>query len=89
MPPTAAPPATPRHPFSRLTAVDGLAARAVAPGEVPTLDHEVGDDSVKRRPSVRQVLARRADALLPRAQGPEVFDGLGDGVAVKAHDDAA
>ncbi len=47
-----------------LHAVDGLAAGAVAVGEVATLAHEVGDDAVEGGALVAQGLAGLADALL-------------------------
>ena len=68
-------------------AVDGLAAGAVAAGEVPALAHEVGDDSVEDAVLVVEGLARLADALLAGAQRAEVLHGLGHGGAVEAHGD--
>jgi hypothetical protein len=49
--------------------VDGLAAAAVAFGEVAALDHEVGDDAVEGASLV-------AEALLPRAERAEVLGSL-------------
>ena len=49
-----------------LGAVDGLAAGAVAGGEVAALAHELGDHAVERRALV-------AEALLAGAQGTEVL----------------
>lgn len=57
-------------------AVDGLAARAVAGGEVAALAHEVGDHAVEARALV-------AEALLARAQRPEVLGRLGDHVGAE------
>ena len=70
-----------------LLAVDGLAAGAVAAGEVSALAHEVGDDSVEDAVLVVEGLARLADALLAGAQRAEVLHGLGHGGAVEAHGD--
>lgn len=50
----------------------------------------LGDDAVEGRALVGQRFAAgRADALLAGAQGAEVLDGLRDGLAIEAHDDAA
>lgn len=55
---------------SELLAVDRLAARAVAGGEVTALEHEVGDHTV-------EVGALVAEALLAGGEGTEVGRGLG------------
>jgi len=65
-----------------LLAVNGLAARAVALGEVAALAHEVFDDAVEAG-------AREAEALLAGAQSTEVLGGLGDDVFAQGHLDAA
>ena len=59
-----------------------LPAGAVALGEVTTLNHELLDDAVEGRPLV-------AKALLAGGESAEVLGRLRDGLAVKAHDDAA
>jgi hypothetical protein len=51
-------------------------------GEVTTLEHEVGDDTVERRSSV-------AESLLPSAEGAEVLGCLGDYIVVKLKLDTA
>ena len=71
-----------------LGAVDGLAAGAVAAGEVASLAHEARDDAVERRPLVVQRLAGRAQALLARAEQPEVVGGAGHLVGEELHDHA-
>lgn len=53
----------------------------VATGEVTTLEHEVGDDSVEGRTSV-------AEALLASAESTEVLSGLGDHVVEEVELDA-
>ena len=57
-----------------LVAVDGLASSAVSSGEVATLAHEVGDDTVEGG-------SLEAVSLLAGAQGAEVLIGLGDDVS--------
>jgi len=66
--------------IGKLLAVDGLAASAVTAGEVTTLEHEVGDDSVERRALV-------AEALLASAEGTEVLGGLGDNIVIEGEVD--
>mmetsp|Transcript_2280 Transcript_2280/g.5694 ORF Transcript_2280/g.5694 Transcript_2280/m.5694 type:complete len:252 (+) Transcript_2280:25-780(+) len=72
-----------------LVAVDGLAARAVALGEVTALAHEAGDHAVELAALVVQGLARSALALLPRAQRAEVLGGLRHVLREQLHLDAA
>jgi len=63
-----------------LVAVDGLAPGSVVVGEVATLAHEVGDDTVERR-------ALEPVALLAGAKATEVLGRLGDHVRAELHDD--
>lgn len=60
----------------------GLATSAVTAGEVTTLDHKVLDDSVEGGAFI-------AEALLSSGESTEVLGGLGDSLAVEAHDNAA
>lgn len=53
----------------------------VTTGEVTTLEHEVGDDSVERRALV-------AETLLASAESTEVLSGLGDLLVVEVEVDA-
>ena len=55
-------------------AVDGLATSTVVSGEVTTLEHELGDDTVEGRVGV-------AEALLTGAESAEVLGCLGNVVA--------
>ena len=71
-----------------LLAVDGLAAGAVAGGEVAALAHEVGDDAVEGGALVVEGLAHLALALFAGAQRPEVLARLGRDVAVQPEDHA-
>ena len=72
-----------------LGAVDGLAASAIARGEVTALDHELLDDAVEDGPLVVQRLARLADAFLAGAEGSEVLGRLGHDIVVQLECDAA
>mmetsp|Transcript_46994 Transcript_46994/g.119884 ORF Transcript_46994/g.119884 Transcript_46994/m.119884 type:complete len:487 (+) Transcript_46994:375-1835(+) len=76
-------------------AVDGLAAGAVAHGDVAALRHEPGDDAVQRRPPVRQrvparLLRRHAlHAVLAAADLDEVEHRAGRRLAVQPKQDGA
>mmetsp|Transcript_29599 Transcript_29599/g.76476 ORF Transcript_29599/g.76476 Transcript_29599/m.76476 type:complete len:228 (-) Transcript_29599:39-722(-) len=72
----------------KLLAVDRLAAGTVATREVAALQHELRDDTVEDAALVVQRLAALASTLLTRAEGAEVLDRLGDGLAVEFHLDA-
>jgi len=52
----------------------------IATGEVTTLEHELGDDTVESRALV-------AEALLAGAESAEVLGGLGDDIVVKVEVD--
>ena len=71
-----------------LLAVDGLAAGAVAAGEVARLAHEVRDDAVEDAVLVAEGLARPADPLLAGAQRPEVLACLRGDVDAELERDA-
>ena len=71
-----------------LLAVDGLAAGAVAAGEVARLAHEVRDDAVEDAVLVAEGLARPADPLLAGAQRPEVLARLRGDVDAELERDA-
>lgn len=64
-----------------LLTIDGFSTSAITTGEVTTLEHEVGDDSVERRALV-------AEALLTSAESTEVLSGLGDLLVVEGEVDA-
>lgn len=53
----------------KLIAVDGLSPSAVMVGEVPSLQHEIGDDTMENGALV-------TEAFLASAQGTEVFTRL-------------
>ena len=56
-----------------LGAVDGLSSGSVSDGEVSTLGHELGDDSVELGSLEVERLAGLADSLLSGAEGSEVL----------------
>ena len=65
-----------------LLAVDGLATSAVSPGEVTTLDHEVGNDAVESRALI-------PEAALSGGESLEVVRRARHLVAVETDDDLA
>ena len=71
-----------------LLAVDGLAAGAVAAGEVARLAHEVRDDAVEDAVLVAEGLASLPDPLLAGAQRPEVLARLRGDVDAELERDA-
>ena len=58
------------------TSINGLATGAVTSGEVTTLAHELGNNSVKLASLI-------AKTLLTSAKGTEVLGGLGDNVSIQ------
>merc|ERR1719189_876520 len=72
-----------------LVAVDRLAARAVASREVPSLAHEVGDDTMERATLEVERLAHLTRALLAGAEAAEVLSSLGRDIGSELHYNAA
>jgi PIN domain nuclease of toxin-antitoxin system len=68
--------------ISELLSVDGLSTGAVSLGEVATLKHEVGDDTVEGRSLV-------SVSILTSAEFTEVAGGLGDDVIEEFEDDTS
>lgn len=62
-------------------AVDGFSTSTIAPGEITTLEHEIGNNTVERR-------SRIAKTVLPGGELAEVFSGLGNDVIVQLEYDA-
>ena len=62
---------------SELLSIDGLTAGAVSAGEVATLGHEAGDDSMEGAALEVEGLSLGAHALLASAASAEVLGGLG------------
>lgn len=54
----------------KLSSVDGLSAGSIVVGEVTTLEHELGNDTMERR-------LGETEALLVGAESSEVLGGLG------------
>lgn len=69
--------------------VDGFSSGAVAGGEIPTLAHEPGDDSMESRALVVQGLTAATGALLAGAKGPKVLRRARRGVGIKFYHNAA
>lgn len=61
-----------------LGTVDRLSSSAVTGGEIASLGHEVGDNSVELAVLVVEDSARFAGALLTGAEASEVLSGFGD-----------
>jgi hypothetical protein len=59
-----------------LLAVDGLTTGTVAGGEVTTLEHELGNDTVEGSTLEVEGLAAAAGTLLTSAESAEVLSGL-------------
>jgi len=70
-----------------LSAVNRLAASAVAAGEVSALAHEPRDDPVKPRALEVERLTPSALALLASAEATEILGALGCHVVVELEDD--
>lgn len=66
---------------TELLTEDALATGSVLVGEITSLAHELGNDSVEWRSFV-------TESLLTGAECSEVFTGLWDNVITKIHDDA-
>jgi hypothetical protein len=69
----------------KLCAINALTTSAITPGEITTLDHELGNDAVELAALVVERFARLASALLASDEGTEVLGGLGDCLAKQAH----
>jgi len=75
--------------IGEFSAVDRLATGAVSGGEVATLAHEAGDDSVEGRALVVEGLTGLSDPLLAGAECTEVLGGLRNDVGEELHHDPA
>ena len=68
--------------------VDTLAAASVGLGEVSTLTHKIGNDTMEDRTLKVQRLARVAFTFLARAQSAKVFSCSGNIVSKETHRDS-
>jgi len=68
--------------IGEFVAVNRLASGAIPPGEVASLAHKPGDDTM-------ELGSRVAEALLAGAERAEVFARLGTNIGVQRHDDAS
>jgi len=70
---------------SELLSIDGLSSGSVSAGEVTTLAHEGGDDTVEGGSLEVKGLSRASGSLLSGAEAPKVLSGLGDNVGAEGH----
>ena len=68
-----------------LATEDGLATTAIASGEIATLGHEAGDDTMELAALEVEILALGAHALLTSAEALEVLSGLGGVLGIESH----
>jgi len=66
--------------IGELLTIDGFATSSVSAGEVTSLEHELGDDTVEGRVGV-------AETLLTSAQSSEVLSGSGSYIIVEVEED--
>jgi hypothetical protein len=57
----------------KLQAINGFTSGAIASGEVTSLAHEIGNDPMKARPFVGELLAALTHPLFPGAKGTKIF----------------
>lgn len=66
----------------KFVAIDRFATSSVVIGEITSLAHEVGDDTMERR-------TLEAETLLACAKAAEILSGLRDNIRTQSHGDAA
>ena len=71
-----------------LSSIDGLSSSSVSDGEVSSLGHEIGDDSVEGGSLVMEGFSGFSDSLLSSAEGSEVGSGQGDNVVVQGKNES-
>ena len=69
--------------------VDGFSTGAIEGGEVSSLAHEAGDDSVENGAFVVEWLAGLASAFFTGAKSSEVLSSFRDNVVVQFEDDSS
>jgi hypothetical protein len=75
--------------IGKFFSVDAFASPSVSVGEVTSLEHEVGDNTVEHRSLVMQRLATLSDSLLSGTESTEVLHCLWNSVSKEAEDDAS
>ena len=68
--------------IGELVSIDGLSSGSVVVGEVTSLAHEIGDDTVEAGSLV-------SESLLAGAQSTEVLGGLGNNIGSQLHGDSS
>ena len=72
-----------------LHAINALSSSSITIGEITTLEHELGNDSVEDASLEMQGLSALASTLLSSAKSSEVFSSLWYRISVQLHDDTA
>ena len=73
---------------SELHAIDRLSSGTVSSGEISSLSHELGDNSVERATLVAKWLSTLSNTLLSSAESSEILGGLWSLVSVELHGDS-
>lgn len=71
----------------KLVTINGLAPCACPMGEVSTLQHEVGNDSVESAALICQLLAFLPHALLSSTKCSEIFRGFRNDIPIQTKGD--
>ncbi len=75
--------------IGKLGTVDRFSTNTASVGEVTSLKHELGNNSVEDGTLEMQRLSRLSHPLLSSAKGSEVLGSLGDCISVELHNDSA
>jgi hypothetical protein len=73
----------------KLAPVDRFSSTSIKIGEITSLNHEIGNDSVEDGSLEMKRLSRFSNSLLTGAQGPKVLGSLGDVLSEQSQDDAS
>ena len=71
--------------IGELFAVNAFASSTISVGEITTLNHEAGNNTVENGVFVVERLARFTNALFTSTQSTEVFDSLGNSLTESIH----
>jgi len=69
--------------IGKLFSVDAFSSSSISFGEVSTLEHELGDDSVENGSLIVQGFALFTDTLLTCAESAEILSSLRDNISVE------